>query len=322
MTQRHIGPARAPENPTLTGVPGIQVGHAHDPVGLTGCTVALGPFVAGVELRGLATGSRELDALSPLHLVPRCDAILLTGGSAFGLAAADGVVRWLEEREQGFATRAAIVPIVPAAVIYDLAIGDPSARPDPDLGYAAAAAASAEPVQEGPVGVGIGATVGKLRPEGLEAAGVGTWLSDDEGEHHVGALAVVNAFGDVLNAEGEIIAGSRASDGSFLDTSRAVRNGMVPEWSVGPGENTTLAIVATDAPLEKTDLQVMARQAMNAVVRRISPASTAFDGDIVFAVSTGRRGPRAPAVSPIELLSLGLRAQHALEVALERAILR
>jgi L-aminopeptidase/D-esterase-like protein len=288
---------------------------------MTGCTVALGPFVAAVEMRGLATGSRELDALSPHHIVPQCDAILLTGGSAFGLAAADGVVRWLEERGRGFHTRAAIVPIVPAAVIYDLGMGDASARPDSALGHEAARAASAEPVEEGPVGVGAGASVGKLRPEGLEPAGVGTWLND-EGQQAVAALAVVNAFGDVLDERGEIIAGSRASDGSYLHTSRAIRDGLVPDWAVGPGENTTLAIVATDAPLRKTDLQVMARHAMNAVVRRISPANTSFDGDIVFAVSTGERESAGSDISPIDLLALGLRAQQALEVALERAVRR
>lgn len=308
-------------NRTLTGVPGIEVGHAHDLVGLTGCTVVLGPFVAAVETRGLATGSRELDALSPLHIVPECDAILLTGGSAFGLAAADGVVGWLEERGRGFQTRAAVVPIVPAAVIYDLGMGDPAARPDPALGHAAAQAASAEPVMEGSVGVGTGASVGKLRPEGLEPAGVGSWL-DESGAAAVAALTVVNAFGDVLDDRGEIVAGCRAADGGYLHTADAIRAGRVPDWGVGPGENTTLAVVATDAPLRKTELQVVARQAMNAVVRRISPANTSFDGDIVFAVSTGGRGANGFDHTPSELLALGLRAQQALEIALERAVRR
>lgn len=308
-------------NRTLTAVPGIAVGHAQDEEGATGCTVALGPFVAAVEIRGLATGSRELDALSPLHLVPRCDAILLTGGSAFGLAAADGVSRWLEERGRGYETRAAVVPIVPAAVIYDLGLGDPSARPDPEMGYAAAAAASARPVEEGRVGVGTGASVGKLRPEGLERAGVGSW-AEAHGEQVVAALAVVNAFGDVLDDRGRIIAGSRGADGGYLDTAEAIRRGRVPDWLVRAGENTTLAIVATDIPLRKTELQVVARQAMNAVVRRISPANTSYDGDIVFAASTAQSAGSAPDVSPIRLLAIGLQAQRALERALQRAVRR
>jgi L-aminopeptidase/D-esterase-like protein len=307
------------ENRTLTAVPGITVGHAQHGAGETGCTVAIGPFVAAVEVRGLATGSRELDALSPLHLVPRCDAILLTGGSAFGLAAADGVSRWLEERGRGYETRAAVVPIVPAAVIYDLGMGDASARPDPEMGYAAAAAASERSVEEGRVGVGAGASVGKLRPEGLEPAGVGSW-SEDHGEHVVAALAVVNAFGDVLDDRGEITAGSRGPDGSYLDTARAIREGRVPDWLVRAGENTTLAIVATDIPLRKTELQVVARQAMNAVVRRISPANTSFDGDIVFAASSAENAGTGPDTPPIQLLSIGLQAQRALERALLRAV--
>ncbi|UCG75590.1 MAG: P1 family peptidase [Gemmatimonadota bacterium] len=314
------------ENRTLSAVPGIQVGHAEDRHAETGCTVVLGPFSAAVEVRGLATGSRELDALSPLHLVPKCDAILLTGGSAFGLAAADGVVRWLEERGRGFETRAATVPIVPAAVIYDLGLGDAARRPDAEMGYAAAAAASSRPVEEGPVGVGAGASVGKLRLEGLERAGVGTWADpgrpERPGAHAVAALAVVNAFGDVLDDHGRIIAGSRGPDGGYLDTARAIRRGEAPAWIGRPGECTTLAVVATDAPLDKTALQVVARQAMNAVVRRVSPASTAFDGDIVFAAATGATGTGQAAFGPVDVLALGLRAQHALEQALQRAVRR
>lgn len=310
------------ENRTLTAVRGLTVGHVHDAAAATGCTAVLGPFVAAVEVAGLSTGSRELDALSPLHLVPRCDAILLTGGSAFGLAAADGVVRWLEERGRGFRTRAAVVPIVPAAVLYDLGVGDPRVRPDAEMGYAAAAVASSDPVPEGAVGAGAGASVGKLLSDGLELAGVGCW-SDTTGGHVVAALAVANAFGDVLDEHGRIIAGSRGPDGAFLDTAAAIRQGRVPDWfeSRSVGENTTLVVVATDAPLGKTDLQVVARQAMNAVVRRISPANTSFDGDILFAASTTgeAEGRRA---SPVDVLSIGLRAQMVVERAIERTVRR
>jgi len=213
------------ENRTLTAVPGITVGHAQHGAGETGCTVAIGPFVAAVEVRGLATGSRELDALSPLHLVPRCDAILLTGGSAFGLAAADGVSRWLEERGRGYETRAAVVPIVPAAVIYDLGMGDASARPDPEMGYAAAAAASERSVEEGRVGVGAGASVGKLRPEGLEPAGVGSW-SEDHGEHYVEVIRLMPGMTSVeLLGQGPDSVTIRTNEGLMKRTNISKRVG-------------------------------------------------------------------------------------------------
>lgn len=326
------------EQRTLTAVPGLQVGHAHRSAARTGCTVVLGPFTAAVEVSGLATGSRELDALSPLHLVPACDALLLTGGSAFGLAAADGVMAWLEERGRGFETPAARVPIVPAAVIYDLGVGRSDVRPDSALGRAAAEAASTAPVPEGAVGAGTGATVGKLRGSG-EPAGVGTWAERTDGVV-VGALAVVNAFGDVLAADGRILAGARDEAGDFLDTARFLREH--PE-AVGtakgpvaprPGESTTLAVVATDLPLSKRELMVVARQASRALARRISPSGTPFDGDLVFAVSSGAHlgpaatggeletgGGREPeSASPLELLAVSLRAQAALERAVERAV--
>lgn len=331
----------------LTAVPGVAVGHAHDRGARTGCTAVLGPFRGAVETRGLATGSRELDALSPLHSVPRCDAVLLTGGSAFGLSAADGVVRWLEERGRGFETSAARVPIVPAAVIYDLAVGDADVRPGPGMGYEAADAAGDGPVREGPVGAGCGATVGKLAGGGRgEPSGVGSW-ADDHGGSTVAALAVVNAFGDVLDAEGRIVAGARGEDGEPLDTARALREGAGPAGfgDGAAGENTTLGVVATDAPLSRRDLRIVARQAMNGLVRRVSPAGTLFDGDMVFALSTG--GPAADAGegasdaarggepggrtgddgargagARAELLRVAVRAQEALERAVERAATR
>lgn len=310
------------ENRTLTAVPGLAVGHAHDPAARTGCTVVLGPFAGAVDTRGLATGTRELDALSPLHIVPRCDAILLTGGSAFGLSAADGVVRWLEERDRGFETAAARVPIVPAAVIYDLGVGRSSVRPGPEMGYAAAADADARPTEEGPVGAGCGATVGKLGGPGAgEPSGVGTWA--EKGESWIAALAVVNAFGDVVDAAGRILAGSRGPDGEHLDTARALREGRLPPGYSAPergGESTTLGFVATDAGLDRWSLQVMARQAMNGLVRRIRPAGTPYDGDLVFAVSTGAPGLGGPERD--EVLGLALRAEEALARAIERSVER
>lgn len=312
-------PAAAVANRTLTAVPGLAVGHAEDAEAATGCTVVLGPFAGAVEVVGLATGSRELDALSPLHLVPRCDGLLLTGGSAFGLAAAEGVVRWLEERGRGFETRYARVPIVPAAVIYDLGCGRPDVRPGPEMGYAAAAAAARDPVREGRVGAGRGATVGKLRgEEGVDAGGVGSWAEATDGDAAVGALAVVNAFGDVRDAAGRIIAGCRDDEGGFLDSDRAIRAGRIAPLGYGATENTTLGVVATDRALSKRDLQVVARLASGAIHRRITPAGTPFDGDLVFALSTGD-GDVEPA-RPAGLLAIGLRAREALERAIERAV--
>lgn len=309
---------QTPANLTLTALSGIRVGHASDPQAETGCTVVLGPFAASVQVHGFATGSRELDVLSPLHLVPRCDALLLTGGSAFGLAAADGVVRWLEERGEGFDTRAAKVPIVPAAVLYDLGVGRPDIRPDAEMGYAAADAASERPVGEGSIGVGCGATVGKFRGQaGAGASGVGSWA--EEGDVTVAALAAVNAFGDILDAHGEILAGARSDDGHFLDTAATLRDAASEPGSGVPGraENTTLGVVATDARLSRRQLRIMARQVAAAFSRRISPAGTLFDGDIVFALSTSARpAPEGDA----EFMSLALRAQHALETAIERAV--
>jgi L-aminopeptidase/D-esterase-like protein len=311
-------------NRSLTAVAGLQVGHAQDVAARTGCTVVLGPFTAVVEVRGLATGSRELDALSPLHVVPCCDALLLTGGSAFGLAAADGVVAWLEERGRGFRTAAARVPIVPAAVLYDLAVGDASVRPDPAMGRAAAEAAGPEPVEEGPVGAGCGATVGKLAgSEFAEPSGVGSAVAEGR-EGTMAALAAVNAFGDVVDADGTIVAGCRAPGGGYRDTARTLRDGSASGgFGEGRGrENTTLGVVATDVPLGRTDLQVVARQAVHGLIRRLRPAATPFDGDMVFALSTGAVGERLAPRPLHELLPLALRAEEALAQAVTRAVRR
>lgn len=266
----------------------------------------------------MATGGREMGTLGPDHLVPVVDAILLTGGSAFGLAAADGVAAWLEERGGGYDAGVARVPIVPAAVIFDLAPG--STRPDAALGRAACDGASADPVEEGRVGAGAGATVGKVAgPEGAMPGGVGTFALG-AGSYTVGALAVVNALGDVVDAAGRIVAGARGSDGAFLDATALLR-----AWNGGSGEmadqvagaNTTLAVVATDAPLTRVDLGRLARQAANALARRIRPVHTPFDGDIVFAASTA--GEAVPATSR-EILALGWAATAALEEAVTRAV--
>jgi L-aminopeptidase/D-esterase-like protein len=313
-------------NRTLTAVSGITVGQAQDRQAATGCTAILGPFAAAADVRGLATGSRELDALSPLHAVERCDGLLLTGGSAFGLAAADGVIRWLEERGRGFQTSAGAIPIVPTAVIFDLGHGRADRRPDAEMGYAAAAGADDSPVAEGPHGAGAGATVGKLLgQEHSEPGGVGCWAERYE-DGVVAALAVVNAFGDIRDGSGRIVAGCRAESGGFVDTAAKLRAGGLSGsfGTLRPAENTTLGVVALDAPVSRYGLQVVARQAMNALVRHVSPANTPFDGDIVFALSTGGRSTKeGPSrVSPAELLTLALRAESALATAIERAVSR
>jgi L-aminopeptidase/D-esterase-like protein len=293
-------------------VPGISVGHVTHADAGTGCTVVLGPaegMRAAGHVRGRATGTREFDVLSPRHLVPAIHAILLTGGSAFGLGAADGVMRWLAERGRGFPVGVGVVPIVPGAVVFDLGpIGRADRWPGPEDGYAACEAAGSE-VAEGSVGAGTGATVGKgLGPERAMKGGVGTWALA-QGEVVVGALAVVNAFGDVLDASGAILAGARGESG-FADVRARLTRGEVPLTRFG---NTTLVVVATNARLERLALAEVARTAGDALSWRIRPAGTAVDGDIVFAVSCGEMP--VTAALPIEVL-----AQDAVAMAIERAV--
>jgi L-aminopeptidase/D-esterase-like protein len=305
-------------NATLTSVPGIRVGHASVDDGGSGCTVILGPFRGAVETRGLATGSRELGTLAVDHLVGRIDAILLTGGSAFGLAAADGVMSWLSERGLGFPTSTVPVPIVPAAVIFDLADG--RGRPGSDEGRAACEAATADRVAEGRVGAGTGATVGKIGGmEGASAGGLGS-AAVTCGGHRVGALVVANALGDVRDAQGGIVAGARGPSGEWLDTLALLAGGGLKRAGpppLSPGTNTTLAVVATDAPLDRVDLGRLARMASNGLARRITPIHTPFDGDVVFAVSTGEDTHEASAA---EVTALGAAAQQAVEGAIIRAV--
>lgn len=260
----------------ITRVPGIQVGHWTDPVGLTGCTVVLCPpsTVGSGEVRGGAPGTRETDLLRPGTLVQEVHAVLLTGGSAFGLAAADGVMRYLEERGVGFDAVVARVPIVPAAVLFDLGVGDPAARPGPSEGYRACQAAGSE-AAEGNVGAGTGATVAKLRgPEGAVKGGLGS-ASVREGEVIVGALTAVNAWGEVIGEEGETLAGSRVQ-------------APQPESTEGPiGVSTTLAVVATNARLSKERAHLLAVAAHEGMAAAIRPAHTRWDGDTAFTLATG-----------------------------------
>ncbi|MBO9367842.1 MAG: P1 family peptidase [Chloroflexi bacterium] len=288
---------------TLTDVPGIEVGHAQDEEALTGCTVILCRHgaVAGVDQRGGAPGTRETDLLKPVNFVEHVHAVLLTGGSAFGLEAAGGVVRYLEERGIGFNVGVARVPIVPAAVIFDLALGRADRRPDATMGYRAAAAASRQPVAEGNVGAGCGASVGKiLGMKQAMKAGVGSAAVRLSGGIVVGALMVVNAFGDVIDPRtGRIVAGARSTrfgpvqvgePGGFVDTLELMKTGLGRTLlQFVTRSNTVIGVVASNARLSKAEATRMAQMAQDGVARAIRPAHTMLDGDTLFALSTGNK---------------------------------
>ena len=298
----------------------MAVGHASDEIGATGVTVVRGidaPFRGACALLGRAAGTRELDALSPRHLVDRVDAIVLTGGSAFGLDAAGGVMRWMEERERGFPVGVGVVPIVPAAVVFDLVpCGSPTARPTPAMAYDACDRARPNDVAEGSVGAGTGTTVGKAG--GIAHAmkgGVGLAL-ESAGALQVAALAVVNALGDVRDGQGRIIAGGRDGDGRFLDLSHSLATGSLPvesRFATKALHNTTLAVVMTNAALSREQLAQLAAASSVALGRRITPVGTSYDGDVVFATAP-LDGLDATALQ-VEVLGVA-----ALEAAIERAV--
>jgi L-aminopeptidase/D-esterase-like protein len=277
----------------ITDVPGIKVGHATDEEALTGCTVVLceDGAVGGVDQRGGAPGTRETDSMQPMHLVQKAHAVVLAGGSAFGLEAATGVMRYLEERGIGYDTLVAKVPIVPAAILFDLAVGDAAVRPDAAMGYAACQAADDGPVAEGNVGVGTGATVGKIMGMGQAMkTGLGT-ASVDLGEGLVvGAIVAINAFGDVIDPQtGQIMVGTRLSDGTGFADTLAVMRSLVSKSSLefaGP-ENTVIGVVATNARLNKEETSKVAQMAQDGLARTVRPAHTMFDGDTFFALATG-----------------------------------
>jgi L-aminopeptidase/D-esterase-like protein len=272
----------------MTPLPeGFAVGHATDAAGGTGCTVVLAPdgTTASGEVRGGGPGTRETDLLSPAAGPRDVQAVLLAGGSAYGLAAADGVIRWLAERGHGYRTRSGVlVPLVPAAVVFDIPFGDPTARPGPADGYAACEAATPTPAR-GSVGAGTGCAVGKLLgPDAATKGGVGLAAEDIAG-CRVAALAVVNAFGDVLAEDGSVLAGPRR-DGAFVRTADLLRAGAWP--SATAREATTLVCVMTDAALSKTDAWLVARAASTGIGRTVDPAHTVVDGDATFALASGR----------------------------------
>lgn len=299
----------------------LAVGHATDESGATGCTVirgVRGAHRAAHAVIGRATGSRELALLEPGHLVERVDAILLAGGSAYGLDAAAGVMQWMEARGRGFPVGGGVVPIVPAAVLFDLGpLGRFDARPTPAMGEAACESATSTGIAEGAVGAGAGLTVGKvLGKTGAMKGGFGLATRAADGCAAV-AMVAVNAFGDVRDAEGRIIAGARRPDGTFADTERVLAAGG-PERAFGAAAtaaapNTTLAVVAVDVSYSKVELQQLARAATAAFHRRLAPAGSSFDGDIVFALSP-LDGPSAPLMQAERLVV------DALEAAIERAV--
>ena len=298
---------------------GLVVGHASDVAGATGCTVvrgASGPFRCAARIVGRATGTRELALLDPAHLVDRVDAIFLAGGSAYGLDAAAGVMQWMEEHRRGFDVGEGVVPIVPSAVIFDLApLGRFTARPTAAMAYEACDGATGD-VVEGSVGAGTGATVGKIRGAAFAMKGGVGAACVSASALRVCALAVVNALGDVRDADGNIVAGARSDGKGFLDTARFMAGAAdaTTRFDSLAGRNTTLCVVATNAEIGRAELGALAQAASAALYRRITPVGTAFDGDVVFAtapVTGGVSGTQAQ----VESLAV-----MALENAIERAV--
>ena len=310
----------------ITDVRGIEVGHAQNEEALTGCTVILcrKGAVAGVDVRGGAPGTRETDLLDPVNLVEKVHAIVLAGGSAFGLDAASGVMGYLEEHKIGFNTGAARVPIVPSAILYDLTLGRADVRPDDAMGARAAASASSDSPAEGNVGAGIGASVGKMFGMSLAMkSGLGTASMDIGGGVIVGAIVAVNAFGDVIDPKtNQIIAGLRSGKvgpikigkkDSFADT-LAMMKSPIGRGVMGlaSGGNTVIGAVATNAKLTKAQATKVAQMAQDGFARTIKPSHTMLDGDVIFALSTG---PKKADVSII-----GAFAAEVMQQAILRAV--
>ena len=310
-------------NPSITAVPGIAAGHWTDPDGGTGCTVVRcgDGAVGGVAVRGGSPGTRETDLLDPIRRVDRVHAILLSGGSAFGLAAATGVQQWLEARGIGFDTPHGPVPIVPAAILYDLGLGRADARPDAAAGYAACAAADRSRLVSGSVGAGTGATVAKaFGPHGAVKGGIGSAGCRLPNGISVGAVVAVNAWGGIHDPrDGRLIAGPRRPDGEMADPVRAILNGEYPPADMTPADtalltNTTIGVVATDAALDKAQVNFIASTAHDGLALAIRPCHTFGDGDTMFCVATGQT-----AIEP-NLTALVTAAAHVTALAVLDAI--
>jgi L-aminopeptidase/D-esterase-like protein len=284
-------------NGTITDVAGVRVGHHTDERRPTGCSVVLteAGAIGAVDVRGSSPGTRETDLLSPHNAIEQVHGVLLSGGSAFGLDAAGGVMRWLEEHHIGVPVGPVRVPIVPAAILFDLWFGDPAIRPDAQAGYFACQAASVDAVAQGSVGAGAGATIGKLF--GIERAmkgGIGS-ASLRAGGITVGALVAVNALGDIVDrASGQLIAGARSEDGKrLIGTTSAMLQGIVPTL-LQPGTATSIGVIATDAVLTKAQAHKVAQMAHDGLARTIDPAHTMGDGDALFVLATGASGSECP----------------------------
>lgn len=310
----------------ITDIPGILVGHAQDQAALTGCTVILCEqgAVGGVDQRGGAPGTREVDALHPLHLVNKVHGVVLAGGSAFGLDAATGVMRFLEEKGVGFNTGVYKIPIVPAAILFDLGVGSGKVRPDAAMGYLACQNATSEPPAEGNAGAGMGATVGKILGLGqCMKSGIGTASLEIGSGVIVGAIAAVNAFGDVIDpTTGQIIAGARAKDigpvhigapGYFADTLQVMKS-LIGRTSLGfsKGKDTVIGVIATNAELDKETANKVAQMAHDGLARTIRPAHTMLDGDTIFALATGEH--------PADVNIVGAYAAEVFAQAILRAV--
>jgi len=302
---------------SITDVAGVSVGHFTDGRRPTGCTVVLAPrgAVAAVDVRGAAPGTRETDLLAPQNVVELVHGVLLAGGSAFGLDAATGVMRWLEEQGAGIEVGPARIPIVPAAVLFDLLLGDQRIRPDAAAGYAACQAASRKAPGEGNVGAGAGAVIGKIF--GFQRAmkgGIGTASVTVDGVT-VGAIVACNALGDVIDPDtAQVIAGARSADGrALLDTRRALLRGETPK-PILAGSNTTIGVIATDAVLTKVQAGRLATQGHDGLARAINPVHTLSDGDTLFALATGESG------RTLGMMTLGAMAAEACALAVARAI--
>ncbi len=305
-------------NDTLTAVPGFRVGHVTDLDAITGCTAILCPpnTIGGVDVRGGAPGTRETDLLDALKSVEHVTAVLLSGGSAFGLATADGAMRWHAERDLGYKTRIGVtVPIIPTAILFDLGIGRSDVRPDAAMGYAACDAATADPVGEGSVGAGTGAIIAALMgPAYASKGGIGSAVIDLGGGLMVGAVVAINSVGEILNEDGTILAGLRDGQGGFvpfLDAMRAAFSApAAPETETR--ENTVIGVVATNAKLVKTHVNKVAQMAHDGLARAVRPAHTQFDGDAIFALASGE--------IPADVNLVGAFAAEAVAQSIRRAV--
>lgn len=311
-------PFASAEQRAITDVAGIKVGHFTDSRRPTGCTVILTEegAVAGVDVRGAAPGTRDTDLLNPINTVQMVHAIMLAGGSAFGLDAATGAMRYLEERGIGFDMRVARVPIVPAAILFDLGVGDAKIRPDAEAGYKACKAAATTAPAEGNAGAGAGATVGKLF--GMSRAmksGIGTSAIKLPDGVTVGAIVAVNAIGDVIDpSTGKPIAGARTKDGKSLMNSMAAILRGEPLPPALAGAATTIGVVATDVVLTKAQASKIAQMAHDGLARTINPVHTAYDGDTIFALATGKSS------KPVNVTLIGALAAEAMAQAVVRAV--